>query len=98
MRTGSKVVCVDDKFPVEILIYYTHIPIKDRIYTIRDIGVGVGIDGEAGQIAVTLEEIGNPKSKVAPYMERGFKQERFQEIQEPEDVENFAEQPEEELV
>jgi hypothetical protein len=41
VRTGSKVVCVDDRFPPEIIAFYNHLPIKDRQYTIRGVGIGV---------------------------------------------------------
>jgi hypothetical protein len=91
--SGTKVICVDDRFPIEILIYYTNLPIKDRVYTIRDVEVGVGLDGEAGEIAVTLVEIANPTSKVPPHRERGFKIERFRELEpEVEVAEEVAEE------
>jgi hypothetical protein len=93
--SGTKVICVDDRFPIEILIYYTNLPLKDKVYTIRDIEVGVGLDGEAGEIAVTLVEIANPTSKVPPYRERGFKIERFRELEPEVEV---AEEVEEEMV
>jgi hypothetical protein len=41
VRTGSKVVCVDDRFPPEIIAFYNHLPIKDRHYTIRGVGIGI---------------------------------------------------------
>ena len=83
MRTGSKVVCVDDRFPPDILIYYTGLPIKDRIYTVRDMGIGLSSTGEPGEIVVYLNEIENPKSSKAPYPERGFAEWRFREIEPP---------------
>ena len=85
---------MDDRFPIEILIYYTNLPIKDRVYTIRDVEVGVGLDGEAGEIAVTLVELANPVSEVPPHRERGFKVERFRELEPEVEV---AEEVEEEL-
>jgi hypothetical protein len=94
MVSGTKVICVDDRFPLEILIYYTNLPLKDKVYTVRDVEVGVGLDGEAGEIAVTLVEIANPNSKVFPYRERGFKIERFRELEPEIEV---AEEVEEEL-
>lgn len=81
MVSGTKVVCVDDRFPPEILIYYTNLPLKDKVYTIRDVEVGVGLNGEAGEIAVTLLELSNPVSEVPPHRERGFKVERFRELE-----------------
>ena len=94
MISGTKVICVDDRFPPEILIYYTNLPLKDKVYTVRDVEVGVGLNGEAGEIAVTLVELANPVSEVPPHRERGFKVERFREL-EPE-VEG-AEEVEEEM-
>lgn len=98
MRTGSKVVCIDDRFPPEASKLFNCLPIQDRIYQIRSMEIGVNWKGEAGEVAVLLEGLINPCSTTPPNRERGFNQERFMEIQEPEDVENFAEQPEEQLV
>ena len=95
MQSGSKVVCVDDRFPVEILMYYSSLPLKDRVYTIRDMEVGVSINGEEGEIAVTLNELINPTSSVHPFRERGFKAERFRELEPPKET---AESMTEELV
>jgi len=81
MISGTKVICVDDRFPPEILIYYTNLPLKDKVYTVRDVEVGVGLNGEAGEIAVTLVELANPVSEVPPHRERGFKVERFRELE-----------------
>jgi hypothetical protein len=48
VRTGSKVVCVDDRFPPEIIAFYNHLPIKDRHYTIRGVGIGISHQRRAG--------------------------------------------------
>jgi hypothetical protein len=90
--SGTKVVCVDDRFPTEILIYYTNLPLKDKIYTIRDVEVGVGLNGEAGEIAVTLVEFSNPVSEAYPHRERGFKIERFRELEPNVEAEEEVEQ------
>lgn len=92
MVSGTKVVCVDDRFPPEILIYYTNLPEKNKVYTIRDVEVGVGINGETGEIAVTLAEISNPVSEVPPHRERGFKVERFRELEPEVEVEEEKEE------
>jgi len=92
MTSGSKVVCVDDRFPPEIFLYYTNLPLKDRVYTIRDMEVGVGIDGQAGEIAVTLVELINPVSEKKPHRERGFKIERFRELEPAVEVEEEIEE------
>jgi hypothetical protein len=90
--SGTKVICVDDRFPPEILIYYTNLPLKDKVYTIRDVEVGIGLNGEAGEIAVTLVEIANPVSEVPPHRERGFKVERFRELEPMVETEEYVEQ------
>jgi hypothetical protein len=94
MVSGTKVICVDDRFPPEILIYYTNLPLKDKVYTVRDVEVGVGLNGEAGEIAVTLAELANPVSEAPPHRERGFKVERFRELEPEVEV---AEEVEEEM-
>ena len=66
MRAGSKVVCVDDRFPPEILIYYNSLPIKDRTYVVRGMGVGISHKGEPGEIVVYLEGLENPRSAKPP--------------------------------
>ena len=87
MRQGSKVVCIDDGFSPEIASFYNHLPIKDRIYVVRDIGIGVGINGEPGEIVVYLDGLTNPSSTTPPHPERGFNAERFREIEPPAEVE-----------
>ena len=93
MRTGSKVVCVDDRFPAEALKLFKALPIQDRMYQIRSMEVGVNWRGEAGEVAVLLEGLINPRSTTPPHRERGFNQERFREIEPPaeEEAEQLAE-------
>lgn len=92
VRTGSKVICVDDRFPTEILIYYNALPLKDRTYTIREMGVGIDHKGEPGEVVVYLEELKNPCSTKPPYPERGFAAWRFREIQPPAEADEQAEE------
>jgi hypothetical protein len=87
VRVGSKVVCVDDRFPAEALKLFKALPIQDRIYQIRSMEVGVNWRGEAGEVAVLLEGLINPCSTTPPHRERGFNQERFQEIEPPAEIE-----------
>ena len=58
MRTGSKVVCVDDRFKPELMLYYNCLPIKNRVYVVREMGVGLSATGEEGEIVVYLEANG----------------------------------------
>ena len=97
MRSGSKVVCLDDRFPAEILVYYNSLPIKDRIYIVRDMGIGIGLDGQPGEVVVYLEGLENPGSSVPPHAERGFAQHRFAELEPPAEDAQEAECPWEEL-
>ena len=93
MQVGSKVVCVDDQFPKELAQFYWRFPIEGPIYVIRDMGVGVSINGEPGEVYVLLEGIENPRSTQTPYPERGFNAERFREIEPPATDEVEAEAP-----
>lgn len=90
-------VCVDDRFPAEAFKLFNALPIQDRIYQIRSMEVGVNWKGEAGEVAVLLEGLVNPTSTTPPHRERGFNQERFMEIQEPDEAESLAEEPLEKL-
>ena len=55
MQVGSKVVCVDDQFPKELSQFYWRFPIEGPTYTSREMGVGVSINGEPGEVYVLLE-------------------------------------------
>lgn len=66
VTTGSKVVCVDDRFPPDLLAFYNALPIKDRQYVVRGIGIGVNLNGEAGEVVVYLEGLNNPCSTTRP--------------------------------
>lgn len=83
MREGSKVVCVDDRFPPEIFLHYDCVPIKDKVYVIRGVGVGISLQGEPGEVVVYLVGMENPCSSKPPHPERGFAQWRFREIEPP---------------
>ena len=98
MRRGSKVVCVDDNFPKEVISFYQFLPVKNQIYTVRDVGIGVNWKGEPGEVVIYLEGMYNPASAKPPHPERGFNQERFREIEPPAWDEIEEEKPIEELV
>ena len=40
MVKGQKVVCVNDTFPASIRALYQQLPVKDNIYTIREVFLG----------------------------------------------------------
>jgi hypothetical protein len=65
---GQKVVCVNDRFPIQILEWASNLPLKGRIYTICRIGRGPSIyTGERG-LGFELEEL--PNGKFAFFAER----------------------------
>ena len=76
---GMQCVCIDDKFPIEISKYYVALPKEGSVYTVRNLVVGINLQGEEGEIAVYLKELINPKSNKGP--ERGFKESRFRPLQ-----------------
>ena len=92
MREGSKVVCIDDRFPTELLLYYNALPLKDRTYTVRGMGIGVDHKGEPGEVVVYLQELKNPCSAKPPHPERGFAQWRFREIEPPAEASEEAQE------
>lgn len=97
MRIGSKVICVDDRFPTEILLFYNSLPIKDKVYLVRGMGVGISLDNQPGEVVVYLEGLNNPCSAKPPHPERGFAQHRFRELEPPAEETQEAECPWENL-
>lgn len=73
--TGQKVVCIDDEFTEFIKVRYSALPTKNSIYTVRDVVLGCNYQGEAGEVAIYLEELINPANQAGT--ERGFNAERF---------------------
>lgn len=87
---NQKVVCVDDKLPVEAWEFVKPLR-KGSIYTIRDIVPGIALNGGEGEVAVYLVEIQNT---VNPHgIERGYNAERFAPLNPvsiEEEVEEYA--------
>ena len=82
MTVGTKVVCIDGKFPLEISKFYTALPQENQVYVIRQMSVGISLQGEEGEICVLLVGLHNPRSAQPPFPERGFKAERFRPLDE----------------
>ena len=82
MTVGSKVVCIDDKFPLGIEKFYVALPKAGVVYVIREMTVGISLQGEEGEVCVLLVGLNNPRSSKAPFPERGFKAERFRPLDE----------------
>ena len=71
---GQRVVCIDDKFPVQILDWASNLPHKGTIYTIRRIACAPSIYTGELKVGVFLEELANGKcgffaSRFAPISE-----------------------------
>ena len=73
----QKVICINDRFPLGIEQFYTQLPTKGEIYTIRDIVPGIEWNGTA-TITVYLTEITNPPNPHG--IEYGFHLTRFREL------------------
>jgi hypothetical protein len=78
---GDKVVCVDDKFPLDIGKLYDALPVKDSTYVVRDIRLGINLTLE-GDVSVLLIGLVNPKADSKSALERGFRADRFRPLQE----------------
>jgi len=78
---GIKIVCIDDSFHPKVEESYLMLPVKDRIYTVRDIIPAHDYNGgnSADTCAVLLEEIYNPPNKHG--VENGFAPRRFRELE-----------------
>lgn len=82
MVVGQKVVCINDTFPPEVAQFYVALPQKGKVYVIRNVLVGVNINGNVGEVCLYLIGLHNPKSAAPPFPERGFNSERFAPLEE----------------
>jgi hypothetical protein len=93
MIKGQKVVCVNDTFPPLIRTLYKQLPVKDRIYTVREVFLGrekIVRGGDTATVGLLLEELKNPPDPFHQgQQELGFSSERFAPLNElpPEEVE-----------
>ena len=92
MIKGQKVVCINDAFPEIIRANYKELPVKDNIYTIREVFLGrekIVRGGDTATVGLLLVELKNPPD---PFhqgeQELGFSSERFAPLNElpPEEV------------
>ncbi len=93
---GQKVVCINDDFSPTVRRLYKELPVKDQVYTVRDVTIGRArvTSGSGGEneisYLVLLEELHNPDD---PYMhenagqEMGFRSDRFAPLEELENTE-----------
>ena len=96
MIKGQKVVCINDTFTPTIRALYQQLPVKDDIYTIREVFLGREkiVKGEdTATVGLLLAELHNPPDPFhAGKEELGFTSERFAPLEElpPEENEAFA--------
>ncbi len=95
INKGQKVICVDDDFRTDndakldaIIKLFEHLPLKGKIYTVRDIYIS------PKGISITLNEIINPILTTEPFKgaEPNFRISRFKPLVEEEiEIEVFEE-------
>jgi hypothetical protein len=96
MIKGQKVVCVNDTFSPTIRALYKQLPVKDTIYTVREVFLGrekIVKGGDTATVGLLLEELTNPRD---PFhqgeQELGFTSERFAPLNElPDETEKIEE-------
>lgn len=80
---GQKVVCVNDHFQEIVKELYLALPIKDEVYVIRDLELGIGIAPDrVPKVTVLLIGIVNPYGPPPASRERGFDSDRFRPVEE----------------
>ncbi|MBI5382728.1 MAG: hypothetical protein HZA31_12590 [Opitutae bacterium] len=93
MVKGQKVVCINDSFPQFVRAIYKELPVKDKVYTVREVFLGrekIVNAGDSATVGLLLEELRNPPD---PFhqgkQELGFSSERFAPLEElpPEEAE-----------
>jgi hypothetical protein len=96
MVKGQKVVCINDTFSPTIRALYKQLPVKDTIYTIREVFLGrekIVKGGDTATVGLLLVELTNPKD---PFhqgeQELGFSSERFAPLNELPDEQAEVEQ------
>ncbi|MBL9199510.1 MAG: hypothetical protein JNL39_03345 [Opitutaceae bacterium] len=96
MIKGQRVVCINDTFSPTIRALYQQLPVKDNIYTVREVFLGrekIVKGGETATVGLLLEELVNPRD---PFhqgeQELGFTSERFAPLNElPDETEKIEE-------
>ena len=94
-KTGQQVVCINDDFEPWVYDLYRALPKKDKVYTVRSVGVGrsnpkfaVNDDAEIKltdaefDLLILLKELLNPDDPHSSVkQELGFRSERFAPLQ-----------------
>jgi hypothetical protein len=86
MVKGQKVVCINDAFPEFVRAIYKELPVKDKVYTVREVFLGrekIVKGGDTATVGLLLEELHNPPDPFHQgQQELGFSSERFAPLEE----------------
>lgn len=97
MVKGQKVVCINDTFSPTIRALYKQLPVKDTVYTVREVFLGrekIVKAGDSATVGLLLHELTNPPDPFHQgQQELGFSSERFAPLNEiPAEEEAVAEE------
>lgn len=82
-EAGQKVMCIDDKFTPAVLRLLVQVPVKDKVYVVRDVKIGFApIKRGKREGAVRLMLIGLSNPNADDGQEHGFNAERFRPLEE----------------
>lgn len=95
-QNGQRVVCINDDFEPWVYDIYRALPKKDKIYTVRSVGIGrsnptfavnddaeIKLTGAEFDMLILLKELNNPDDPHSSVkQELGFRAERFAPLQE----------------
>jgi hypothetical protein len=86
MVKGQKVICINDAFPEFVRAIYKELPVKGRVYTVREVFLGrekIVKGGDTATVGLLLEELHNPPDPFHQgQQELGFSSERFAPLEE----------------
>ena len=86
MVKGQKVICINDTFPEFVRAIYKQLPVKGKIYTVREVFLGrekIVKGGDTATVGLLLEELHNPPDPFHQgQQELGFSSERFAPMEE----------------
>jgi hypothetical protein len=97
-QNGQRVICINDDFEPWVFDLYRSLPKKDKVYTVRSVGVGrsnpkFGLTEDANlqiqsaevDFLILLKELSNPNDPHSSVsQELGFRAERFAPLEEDE--------------
>jgi len=86
MVKGQKVICINDTFPEFVRAIYKQLPVKGKVYTVREVFLGrekIVKGGDTATVGLLLEELHNPPDPFHQGQQGlGFSSERFAPMEE----------------